>query len=175
MKLFDRIERSRSLSVGLIMFFAIWAIADVVREYHSGEVPLHLSFEFVVAIFAALWGIHLIQANLKHKNKLNLMQSRIETLTQEAAEWKEQNLKLIHGLSESIHQQMLQWGLTAAEQEVALLLLKGLSFKEIADIRSTSEKTTRQQALTVYQKSKLPGRAELSAFFLEELLSPTRS
>jgi DNA-binding NarL/FixJ family response regulator len=53
---------------------------------------------------------------------------------------------------------------------VALLLLKGLSFKEIAQVRNASERTVRQQALAVYAKSGLGGRAELAAFFLEDLL-----
>ena len=51
-------------------------------------------------------------------------------------------------------------------------MLKGLSHKEIADIRATSETTIRQQALAVYRKSDLRSRAELSAFFLEDLLLP---
>jgi DNA-binding NarL/FixJ family response regulator len=50
------------------------------------------------------------------------------------------------------------------------LLLKGLSHKEIANLRSTSEATIRQQAASIYQKSSLSGRAALSAFFLEDLL-----
>ncbi len=52
------------------------------------------------------------------------------------------------------------------------MLLKGLSHKEISEIRSTSETTIRQQALAVYRKSGLRSRAELSAFFLEDLLLP---
>ncbi len=60
----------------------------------------------------------------------------------------------------------------SAEREVALLLLKGLSHKDIADVRRTSEKTVRQQSLAVYRKAGLSGRAELSAFFLEDLLLP---
>jgi DNA-binding NarL/FixJ family response regulator len=57
------------------------------------------------------------------------------------------------------------------EREVGLLL-KGLSHKEIADARSISETTIRQQALAIYRKSGLRSRAELSAFFLEDLLLP---
>jgi DNA-binding CsgD family transcriptional regulator len=158
MNIFSRIESSRNLSLTLILSFGIWAIADVVREYHNGEMLSHLSFELVVGVLAVLWSFH------------HLMQGKIDSLTQEAEEWRMQNAKLIHGLSQSIQDQMIQWGLTPAEQEVTLLVLKGLTFKEIADIRATSEKTTRQQAMTIYQKSKLPGRAELSAFFLEDLL-----
>jgi DNA-binding NarL/FixJ family response regulator len=53
-----------------------------------------------------------------------------------------------------------------------VLMLKGLSHKEIARVRATSEATVRQQAASVYRKSGLSSRAELSAFFLEDLLAP---
>ena len=56
---------------------------------------------------------------------------------------------------------------------MALLLLKGLSLKEISLVRGVSEKTARAQSFAVYAKSGLGGRAELSAFFLEDLLAPT--
>ncbi len=39
-------------------------------------------------------------------------------------------------------------------------------------MRSTTETTIRQQALALYRKSGLGSRAELSAFFLEDLLLP---
>jgi DNA-binding NarL/FixJ family response regulator len=51
-------------------------------------------------------------------------------------------------------------------------MLKGLSHREVSEIRHTSEATVRQQALMVYRKSGLANRAELSAFFLEDLLLP---
>ena len=66
----------------------------------------------------------------------------------------------------------MRWGLTAAEREVGLLMLKGLSHKEVAAARSTTEITIRQQALSIYRKSGLRNRSELSAFFLEDLLLP---
>ena len=64
------------------------------------------------------------------------------------------------------------WGLTPAEREVALLLLKGRSHKQIAFATGRSERTVRQHAVAVYQKSSLSGRAELAAFFLEDILLP---
>ena len=67
---------------------------------------------------------------------------------------------------------MDSWKLTHAEKEVALLLLKGLSLKEVAELRHVSEKTARAQSFSVYAKSGLGGRAELSAFFLEDLMLP---
>ncbi len=74
------------------------------------------------------------------------------------------------GIADSIASQLDRWRLTPAEKEVAQLLLKGLGHREIARLRHTSEKTVRQQAASVYQKADLGGRAELSAFFLEDLL-----
>jgi DNA-binding NarL/FixJ family response regulator len=59
-----------------------------------------------------------------------------------------------------------------SEREVGLLLLKGLSLKDIAVVRGASEATVRQQAQAIYRKADLAGRAELSAFFLEDLLLP---
>jgi DNA-binding NarL/FixJ family response regulator len=47
-----------------------------------------------------------------------------------------------------------------------------LRHKAIADLRQTSERTVRQQALAVYRKSGLNGRNDLAAFFLEDLLLP---
>lgn len=55
---------------------------------------------------------------------------------------------------------------------MALLLLKGLSHKEVAAIRATSERTVREQARSLYAKAGLTGRAALSAFFLEDLIAP---
>jgi DNA-binding CsgD family transcriptional regulator len=86
------------------------------------------------------------------------------------AAWREQSAAQVRELGRAIQRQLSDWGLTPAEQEIGLLLLKGFSHKEIARLRRTSEMTVRQQATAVYQKSGLGGRAELSAFFLDDLL-----
>jgi hypothetical protein len=44
---------------------------------------------------------------------------------------------------------------------------------ENQELRSRGERTVRQQALAVYRKSKLSGRASLAAYFLEDLLLPS--
>jgi len=81
----------------------------------------------------------------------------------------------IEGLSKSIDQQLDSWQLTRAEKEVALLLLKGFGLRELAQLRGTSERTVRQQATRIYEKAGLRGRAELSAFFLEDLMLPAQN
>jgi DNA-binding NarL/FixJ family response regulator len=96
----------------------------------------------------------------------------LEVARHEAERFRGEAREALRGLGEAIDRQFDRWNLTPAEREVGLLLLKGLTHKEIADARSTSETTIRQQALAVYRKSGLHGRAELSAFFLEDLLLP---
>ena len=42
-------------------------------------------------------------------------------------------------------------------------------------VLNRSERTVRRRAVSVYRKSGLAGRADLSAFFLEDLLLPMRN
>jgi DNA-binding CsgD family transcriptional regulator len=86
--------------------------------------------------------------------------------------WRAESRTLLDGLGQAIELQFSRWNLTDAEREVALLLLKGLSTKEIAAVRGAGERTAREQSHAVYSKSGLHGRAALSAFFLEDLLAP---
>jgi len=79
---------------------------------------------------------------------------------------------LLKGLSDTIDLQFNAWSLTPAEQAVGLLLLKGMRHKEIADIRQTSDRTVRQQALAIYRKAGIEGRTELAAYFLEDFMPP---
>jgi DNA-binding CsgD family transcriptional regulator len=71
-----------------------------------------------------------------------------------------------------MEKQFEDWGMTAAEREIGMLILKGLSHKEVAGLRGTSEATVRQQAQSIYQKANLPGKTAFSAYFLEDLLMP---
>ena len=79
------------------------------------------------------------------------------------------------GLGRAIDRQFDAWGLTPAEREVALLVLKGHGHKQIAGLTGRSERTVRQHAVTVYGKAGLGGRAELAAFFLQDLMLPPGS
>lgn len=98
----------------------------------------------------------------------------LESTREAGVQWRSRMHDLLQGLSQGIGDQFEQWGLTSAESEVGLLILKGLSYKEIALLRDVSEKTVRQQAHAIFQKGKLNGRAALSAFFLEDLLLPMK-
>jgi DNA-binding CsgD family transcriptional regulator len=107
---------------------------------------------------------------LVYKSQLSLVRD-LDAARIQGRQWRDETRALLRGLGEAIDRQFLTWHLTDAERDVGLLLLKGLSLKEIAAVRVTSERTIRAQARSIYAKAGLSGRAALSAFFLEDLLA----
>lgn len=87
----------------------------------------------------------------------------------EGETWRRKVTTHFGGLRAALDEQFGRWELTAAERDIGLLILKGLSLKEIATLRATSEATVRQQAQGVYRKSGLSGKAAFSSYFLEDL------
>jgi DNA-binding CsgD family transcriptional regulator len=66
-----------------------------------------------------------------------------------------------------------EWNLTAAERDVAMMILKGFDNEAIARIRKTAPGTVRAQATRIYAKSQTDGRAQFISLFVEELLTGT--
>ena len=89
--------------------------------------------------------------------------------------WRVERRAEIAALGGAIQTQFKAWHLSMAEIDIAGLMLKGATLKEIALARDTSEATIRQQAQSIYRKSGLSGRAELSAYFLETLFAEAES
>lgn len=130
----------------------------------------------LVGLAGAAWMIARLRTLAEEARSLgaDLVASReaLDASRAEAERWRTEAGDLIAGLGSAIDAQFARWGLSAAEQDVALLLLKGLSHKEIGEIRGTGEATARQQARAIYRKAGLQGRHDLAAFFLEDLLGP---
>jgi DNA-binding NarL/FixJ family response regulator len=151
-----------------ILFFVIIALLigwDVVADHRENVNFSHMAIEvFVMSVAAS--GTVVLWLQLRRAQS-DLAQALVEN-----EQWSRDNRELLQGLGAAIHKQFGIWRLTKAEAEVGLFILKGLSHKEIAQVRQTSERTIREQARALYRKSGLSGRAELSAFFLEDLLLP---
>lgn len=96
---------------------------------------------------------------------------RLAASETEAGHWRREVSAAVLGVRAAIERQFDRWDLTHAEREIALLLLQGLSHKQIAGRRESSERTVRQQAHTLYGKAGMSGRADLAAFFLQDLFS----
>ncbi len=123
-------------------------------------------------VIVAVGMVRLTDQVQRQYDEQRLLIMDLETSRIEGMQWRESMSDLIKGLSQGIASQFEKWEMTAAEREVGLLILKGMSYKEIAILRDVSEKTVRQQAHSIYKKAKLSGRAALSAYFLEDLLLP---
>lgn len=164
--------RERLYAILLLLAVAGLTGADVIGDAWQGGSTRHLAVELVV-IAVALVGLGWLAAgHLRMVRRLAAAERSLERARAEASAWRDRHGQAVAGLARAIDEQLDAWRLTPAEKEVAFLLLKGLSFKEAAEVRGASERTVRQQALAVYNKSGLAGRAELSAFFLEDLLAP---
>jgi len=163
----------------------IWAVAGIIAgiaglmtieiieepDMTPGQILMELA-EPVLIMLAVAGVVHLLgRMQRQHLEQLSLMRD-LEVARAEGAQWRADMRELLKGLGSAIDSQFDRWQLTAAEREIALLMLKGLSHKEIALARDTSERTIRQQAQSIYGKANLSGRAALSAFFLEDLLLP---
>lgn len=72
---------------------------------------------------------------------------------------------------ELLEERFAAWGLTAAEADVALFAIKGLSTAEIAALRKTSEGTVKAQTNAIYRKAGVTGRPQLLSLFIDDLMS----
>jgi len=107
----------------------------------------------------------------QHEEKMTLL-ADLEVARSEGEAWRQRMEMHLSGIREEMQRQFEVWQMTEAEQEIGLLMLKGLSHKQIAGLRGTSEATVRQQARSIDQKAKLPGKTAFSAYFLEDLIVP---
>jgi DNA-binding NarL/FixJ family response regulator len=167
-------EQRRSLILSILLLAVILVVVsiDLAIDYAEGVGAVHVALEGT--IFAlALGGItYLSWRWMKMRRETRRLAEQLETEREDAKRWRREAKDALEGLGAAIDRQFDRWELTPAEREVALLLLKGFSHKEIAGFRDVSDRTVRQQAHAVYNKADVSGRAELSAFFLEDLLLP---
>ena len=144
------------------MFFVL----DVLEDLFGISLPMlkwfeHTTIEVFVTLalgFAIATIVHNIRTLLRH-------QRHIEESVQAAS----------GHLHEVILEYFKQWRLTPSEQEVAMLLFKGCSSQEIADLRNTKIGTVKNQSSSIYQKAQVKNRNELFALFVEELLGNSYS
>ena len=150
----------------------IFSIFDMVSDFKSHYGMLHLGID-VVLISILIFALLTLLYRVKHLDQsIVKLQYAYFDIRKDAEKFQIEKSLLLKGFGECIDAQLEKWKLTQAEKEIALLLLKGFSHHEIADVRHTSERTVRQQSLNVYSKSGVRGRSDLAAYFLEDILAP---
>lgn len=161
--------RDKLIAITLLIIMVL-NFFDVLVDINLGVPLWHILSEALIVAISATGAIFLIRdirartANITSlKHQLTNSKNEIKNISQAMKEAR-------HQYSGVIQTQFSQWTLTRSEQEVAMLLLKGLSFKEISAVRNTKEKTVRQQASDIYSKADVEGRHEFAAWFLEDFM-----
>ena len=157
----------------LILIFTVVVVAsgaDLVADLSHGADTEHIVKEVTVvgistiAIAWLLWGLR------QQRLEIRSLQQELETTNSPQTPPKKYVLEARQKLGNVVTRQFSEWMLTGSEVEIGWLLLKGLSLKEIAIVRSTQEKTVRQQASSIYKKAGVSGRHAFSAWFIEDIL-----
>ena len=153
-------------------------LALVVSEALSNDEPFSVAdfgtdlFEMALLALAVVFTTYSAQEIREVRIERGDLVEKLSAARADGEMWRSAALVHANGLGAAIKQQFADWRLTASECDVATLMLKGLSHKEIAQVRNSSAATVRQQAAAIYGKSGLTSRAELAAYFLEDLFPP---
>lgn len=140
-------------SIALISFFFIDIAIDLI-EQEDNSIHFYLEVLFVFAmIFLFIFQIR-----------------EFKVLRGEIASTNEKLLILKKGTTELINSQINLLKFTAAETDIAWLLIKGTSYKDIAKYRNVSERTVNQQVTGIFKKSNVCNRHEFITSFIEDLM-----
>ncbi len=164
--------RMRVVLAMALVAIIVGGVADLIMDDPESWLSFHVIFETLmiagaVVMVTALW--------LRWRNSersADALRASLAVQRDERDRWQASARSALEGLGRAINAQFDDWQLTPSEREVALLLLKGYGHKQIAGLTGRGERTVRQHAGVVYQKSGLGGRAELAAYFLQDLILP---
>jgi DNA-binding CsgD family transcriptional regulator len=179
--MFSLFKPKHRKKVTLIIFFVLLLllIFDIVDGLTSDEIArssflelIILSTHEIVTIFLVVTGLYLLWNWYQDANfEIDILSENIQTLDSKLQLSEQQLSSYKESLNSLLQGYFKKWSLSKSEAEVCCYLIKGLTIKDIAKQRSTSERTVRNQATTVYDKANVAGRHELAAVFLNSFLS----
>ncbi len=148
------------LSFLVLTISEILLICDILSEFYGFEIlffsEYHLELEslavFALGIFLVIVGslyLRLRSENRKYRSTIKIASG---------------------GFLAEISKKFQKWNFSESEQEVALLLIKGLTIQEISTVRMTRPGTIKSQSHAIYNKANVAGRNELSAYIIDDLL-----
>jgi DNA-binding CsgD family transcriptional regulator len=159
----------------VILILALGTVVDLILDSPPTLWSAHVLFELLLMLFGLGAAAYFWLRWRDTDTELSASRLALVAQTAERDAWRGRAIKLLQGLGVEIDAQFQLWGLTPAESDTALMVLKGYEHKEIAAMQNKSERTVRQHARAIYRKSGLANRAELAAFFLEDLLLPSKT
>ncbi|MEX0891922.1 MAG: helix-turn-helix transcriptional regulator [Gemmatimonadota bacterium] len=164
--------RMRFLLAIAVAFIIIGGGIDLVLDQPEHWLSFHVVFEAMMITGALLIATTLWLGWWRSVHSVRQLRLSLERQAAERDAWRASAQHALQGFGQAIDRQFDVWELTPAEREVALQLLKGYSHKAIARRTDRGDQTVRQHATSVYRKASVRGRAELAAFFLDDLMLP---
>lgn len=146
---------------------------EIIVEFGEGERALDMLDDLALFVIALLFAAVMILELTRHRRAMADLQQQLSDARGKLQALDQRSHSIGRQYREVMQKQFDVWGLTDSEQQIVISLLKGLSFREVAALRDTREKTVRQQATGIYRKAGLSGRHELAAWFFEDLLDPS--
>ena len=150
----------------------IGGAADLWMDHPETWLSFHVVFETTMIAGALVMATTLWLGWWRSAHLAAELRASLDKQGVERDAWKASAKVALDGLGRAIDAQFKSWHLTPTEREIALMLLKGYGHKEIAALTARSERTVRQHASVVYDKAGIAGRAELAAYFLNDLMLP---
>jgi DNA-binding CsgD family transcriptional regulator len=168
----DLDARLRWILAVALFSIIVGGTADLAMDKPATWLSFHVVFETIMIAGALVLATTLWLGWWRSAHSAAALRESLDEQRHERDAWKASAQAALEGLGRAIDAQFRSWRLTATEREVALLLLKGYGHKEIAALTGRSERTVRQHAGVVYEKAGIAGRAELAAYFLNDLMLP---
>ena len=161
--------RDKFIAIILLIIMSL-NFFDVLTDISLGVPVWHIFSESLIVFVSGIGALYLFKDIRARTSDITRLKQELITSDDKLRNISDEMKNARHEYSAVIQSQFKQWSLTPSEQQVAMLLLKGLSFKEISGVRNTKEKTVRQQASVIYSKANVDGRHEFAAWFLEDFM-----
>jgi DNA-binding CsgD family transcriptional regulator len=160
----------------LITIFFVFALSlmtsiDVIEDIQEGLPFKHWFHEVLIVVSSVLFISYKLWMAMRRDKTIKRFKNEVDSAILEVDFYKKKIHQMKINISSILDEQFKIWGLSKGESDIAILLIKGMSIKEIAELRGSSEGTVRQQCMHIYKKSKLENRNQLASYFLEDILS----
>ena len=173
--MFDAIGRlpPRHMIFAVLVLIVLGTSAvEIIQEFAAGETLADMTDDLLrFFLSAAVIGAFACEYRIQRR-EVGKLSSQLNNARGKLASLEASSQELANQYRAVMQKQFDAWKFTASEQDVVIGMLKGLSFREIAQLRDTREKTMRQQASSVYRKAGVSSRNQLAAWFFEDMLEP---
>ena len=155
----------------LVLMIVVTDLAlDIVKDLPRESLLLEIIIEGSILLLVITSSNYIWNILHKVENSNTELERDLISTQERATTWERKSKEFIKEFQSHLTDQFNKWNLTKSEQEIALLLLKGNSAKDISELRRTSLGTIKNQCRSIYEKSGQSNKSELSAYFLGELL-----